>query len=150
MDLNLQNYIHCTSKVVDKILKANPDLKGRKQNHKRATYSLWRDTDDYQIDWTKDAHQIIRFIDSVGDPYSGARTTIESRVIRITRAEYAGRVPIENPSVGKALWWSGEVSSMNRRPTVTCGRGLIKILEAHYDDTGASIFPTQSSRLRFI
>jgi methionyl-tRNA formyltransferase len=149
MDLNMQNYVRCTSKVVDKILKPKSRLLGAKQNSGLATYSLWRDQEDYQIDWSMEARQILRFIDAVGEPYDGAKAKIQSRTIRITRATYAGNVKIENLTAGKVIWWSKEFPLEKRRPTVACGRGLIQILDAHYEDTGESIFPTPSFRLRF-
>jgi methionyl-tRNA formyltransferase len=41
-----------------------------------ATYSIWRDEADYEIDWSSDAQAIQRFINAVGYPYAGARTTV--------------------------------------------------------------------------
>lgn len=147
--LNHSNYIYCLDKALDKIRSSNGPLAGRKQNNRRATYSLWRDSVDYQINWSCDAERIVRFIDAVGDPYDGAQTQLSSRPVRITEARSVKAVRIENLAPGKVIWRSQTPRSSDSRPTVVCGLGLIEILEAHFMDTGESIFPLKSTRLRF-
>jgi methionyl-tRNA formyltransferase len=51
-------------------------LQAKNQQKTNATYSIWRDDADYEIDWSNSADQIERFVNSVGYPYSGARTTV--------------------------------------------------------------------------
>lgn len=147
--LNHANYIYCLDKALNKIRSSNGQLSGRKQNNRRATYSLWRDSLDYQINWSCDAERIVRFIDAVGDPYEGAQTQLGPRLVRITEARSVKAVRIENLTPGKVIWRSQTPHSCDSRPTVVCGIGLIEVLEAHFMDTGESIFPLKSTRLRF-
>ncbi|MFD1001335.1 methionyl-tRNA formyltransferase [Ohtaekwangia kribbensis] len=113
------------------------------QDETQATYSLWRDEDDYRIDWTQDSSDIVRFIHAVGYPYLGASTRLEGKKIRIYDAELYPDVHIMNRDSGKIIFFD------NDRPVVVCSTGLIKILDAQFDDTGVSIFPLNKFRLRF-
>jgi methionyl-tRNA formyltransferase len=113
------------------------------QDESQASYSLWRDEDDYRVDWTQDSSDIVRFIDAVGYPYLGASTYVEEKKIRIYDAEVYPDVHIVNRDSGKIIFLD------NDRPVVVCGTGLIKILDARFDDTGVSIFPLNKFRLRF-
>jgi methionyl-tRNA formyltransferase len=45
---------------------------GTPQDETQATYSIWRDENDYRIDWSQDSHTIERTIRALGDPYLGA------------------------------------------------------------------------------
>jgi methionyl-tRNA formyltransferase len=113
------------------------------QDESQATYSLWRDEDDYQIAWSRDSSDIVRFIHAVGYPYLGASTLLEDKKIRIYDAEVYPDVHVVNRDSGKIIFFD------NDRPVVVCGTGLIKILDACFDDTGTSIFPLNKFRLRF-
>ena len=42
---------------------------GKPQNHRSATYSLWRDEEDFQIDWSQSAEVIVRHIHASSYPY---------------------------------------------------------------------------------
>lgn len=42
---------------------------GTPQNEAAATYSLWRDEQDYCIDWQRDSAYLRRFVDALGWPY---------------------------------------------------------------------------------
>jgi len=147
--VNHANYSSCLNTVVEKIKKSRGKLSGVPQNHNRASYSLWRDARDYQIDWSVDSERIARFVDAVGTPYDGAQTYLDSRLVRVTHAVSVGNVKIENLSCGKIIWMSNEPSAEERRPTIVCGSGLLQINEANYVDSGDSIFPLKSVRLRF-
>ena len=113
------------------------------QDESLASYSLWRDEDDYRVDWTQDSSDIVRFIDAVGYPYLGASTHLEENKIRIYDAEVYPDVHIVNRDPGKIIFFD------NDRPVVVCSTGLVKIVDARFDDTGASIFPLNKFRLRF-
>lgn len=113
------------------------------QDESQASYSLWRDEEDYHIDWTQDSADIVRFIHAVGYPYLGASTLMEDKKIRIYDAEVYPDVHIVNRDSGKIIFID------NDKPVVVCGTGLIKILDARLDGTGASIFPLNKFRLRF-
>lgn len=89
-----------------------------------ASYGLWRDEDDYRIDWSKSAEYIKRFVDAVGAPYMGASALVGDELIRIRDCEvYPNQVSIEERSraVGKIMFMRGDF------PVVVCGTGLLKI-----------------------
>ncbi len=111
------------------------------QNDSSATYSVWRDQDDYYIDWSKSASYICRFIDSVGYPYLGAMTTIGEKKLIIEDAEvYPIRVEIVSP--GKVI------KLKDSMPIVLCGENAVMIKKAYYD-TGENLLPLKSFRTRF-
>ena len=126
-----------------RIASAEDELSFTPQNESEATYSLWRDEDDYKIDWSKDASSIIRFINATSYPYRGASAFLEEKKIRIYEAEEFPDVQIVNRDIGKIIFFDGE------RPVIVCGSGLIKLQEARFDDSGTSIFPLTKFRLRF-
>lgn len=112
------------------------------QNEEKATYSLWRDEQDYFINWYKSAAEIKRFIDAVGFPYKGAATRFDGHVLRITSATEIPDVTIENRTPGKVLF---------RGPhgiTVVCGRGLLLIERAKNSD-GSEFDLSDKFRIRF-
>ncbi|WP_159453584.1 methionyl-tRNA formyltransferase [Ohtaekwangia koreensis] len=113
------------------------------QNEAQATYSLWRDDEDYKIDWSQDAASIVRFIDAVGYPYMGASAFLGHEKIRIEDAEEYRDVTIVNRDAGKIIFME------DGKPIVVCGSGLIKLKEARYDNSQISIFPLQKFRIRF-
>jgi len=114
------------------------------QNHRLATFSLWRDEDDYQIDWTLSAEQILLFIYSVSYPYKGAFTFLDSRKIIILDAEIVQwEVPIENPSVGKM------VSLDDLGPVVVCGDGFLRLKDCRLDTIDGEIVEFKRVRTRF-
>lgn len=113
------------------------------QDDKEATYSLWRDEEDYRIDWSRDAAFLRRFIDATGSPYSGASCFLGNEKVRILAAEEAGDVPVENRDAGKVIFMK------DQKPVVVCGKGLLRILEAVYEKDRRSIFPLPAFRLRF-
>jgi methionyl-tRNA formyltransferase len=112
------------------------------QDTAAASYCLWRDLEDYIIDWTEDAPRIERTIRALGPPYLGARTHVEDRLVVIHRAEVEADLPFAIRQPGKV--WALDSQG---RPTVVCGCGLLKILEATTD--GTSIMPLEKLRLRF-
>ena len=100
----------------------------RNQVDDLATYSIWRDEEDYRIDWTDSAENILAFIDSVSFPYKGALTTLNGEYLRIFSAKLAPNLLIMNRTPGKV--WKIE----NQNPTILCGRGSIEILEYLFED----------------
>lgn len=136
-------YISLVSGVCNAI-KSGIQITGEPQLHDEATYSLWRDADDYQIDWTLSAEYIKRFIDSVGFPYGGARTeTSCGRRIRVDKASTVRDVICEQRQVGKVLFLR------NGHPVVVCGEGLLRIDAAFEVDSEQSILPLTKFRTRF-
>jgi len=113
-----------------------------KQKNEEATYSLWRDEDDYFIDWNKSSSFIKRFIDAVGDPYLGASSYVGKKKIRILDAEVVDDVKIANRDVGKVIYL------LNECPCVVCGNGIVKI-NSMIDDETREQFVLPKFRVRF-
>ena len=134
-------YENLALKIISK-LKNEQFLDSQIQNEKMATYSLWRDKDDYFIDWNNDATYIKRFIDSLSFPYKGASTILNGEILRIQDAEVCNDVKIENRDVGKVLFVE------NGYPIVVCRVGLLKITTI-VTETGSSFLPLKKVRLKF-
>jgi len=135
----------CYATLANKLIQSIADKKeiiGKVQNEKDATYSLWRDDEDYIINWRDDATYISRFIDAVGFPYKGARTYIGNKLITILDAEPQPDVTIENRLEGKVIF------KIANEPVIVCGTGLLKIKEA-IDDSGEKVDFSKNFRIRF-
>ena len=115
---------------------------GHPQDEKEATYSLWRDDEDYRIDWSDDAENILHFINCLGRPYRGASAVLNGAIIRINKAEIRGDVTIENRSPGKVIF--NEVNL----PVVVCGAGLLLLTDVR-NNHGESILPLELFRSKF-
>ncbi len=110
-----------------------------------ATYSVWRNEDDYWIDWTQFAEVIERTIRALGPPYSGARTIAEGRPIAILSAKIEEDVKFAIRQPGK-IWDVDEAG----RPAVICGRGILRLYAARYIDGEQEPFiPLNKLRIRF-
>jgi methionyl-tRNA formyltransferase len=112
------------------------------QDDADATYSLWRDEQDYAILWEKDATTIRRFIDATGYPYLGASSFLDDRKIRILAAEERPDRSISNRSPGKVILTEENL------PVIVCGRGLILLTEVVDDVTRGSALPFPRFRVR--
>jgi methionyl-tRNA formyltransferase len=112
------------------------------QNEDMATYSLWRDEEDYFIDWSWPASYIKRFVDAVGFPYCGAASTVHGKTVRILDATVIEDVYVENRSHGKVLFVK------DAKPIIVCGEALLRI-DTLVDDTGGNLLPLTSFRTRF-
>ncbi|TNE53429.1 MAG: methionyl-tRNA formyltransferase [Bacteroidetes bacterium] len=126
-------------------LQENQSLQGTPQQEEDATYSLWRDEADYCIDWKLDASTIRRTVDALGTPYLGASSEINGRKIRILEVMEENDVEV----IQRQLNYGKVIFQRDQRPVIVCGKGLIRINEAYYDDDGTSIFPLDKFRLRF-
>ncbi len=118
-------------------------LQGVPQDEVAATYSLWRDEEDYRISWERPATWIARFVDAVGSPYKGASTLVDGVLARVDAAVALPDVSIENRVPGKVIWMEGVF------PVVVCGDGLLKIVQLSADNTGVSMLPLSKFRSRF-
>lgn len=136
-------YTNIVNELLYNILAEVP-LESWEQDENRASYSLWRDKEDYFIDWKLSASKICRFVDAVGYPYDGAKCFIDNKVVKIIDCEVFEDLKIENRDLGKILFFEDEL------PVVVCGSGLVKIRKAIYEYTGESIFPIKKYRIRFI
>ncbi len=89
-----------------------------KQQEDQASYSLWRDDEDYAIDWSWDAARVRRHVDATGFPYKGAYAMLNGRKARITVVEEMKAVSIENKTPGKVIFMN------DKYPVVVTGNGL--------------------------
>ncbi len=136
------NYVALARKI-GKEISLGRELNAKMQNEAEASYSLWRDEEDYRIDWSQPARKIRRFIDAVGFPYQGASSLIEEKKVRIFDAEELADVTIKNRTTGKVIFLQ------NGFPVVVCGEGLLKILSLVDDETRQSVLPLRRFRTRF-
>lgn len=143
--LNNRNFIALVQEFVSKI-SSGENIVGIPQNEEEATYSIWRDDEDYRIDWNKSSDEIKRLIDAVGFPYQGAFTsTSNGKKIRVLRAKVVNDVVCEHRHVGKVIFLSEGL------PTVICGTGLLQITQAHQmGSKNETCFPMKNFRTKFI
>lgn len=124
--------------ILDVLLQySNDSILEKIQKNINVTYSLWRDEEDYHIDWTKNADEIKRFIDAVGYPYKGAYSYLDTEKIRILEVESIQDLNIENRTPGKLF------SINNNVPLVVCGNGLLKLISCKYDNSNKNVFFTK-------
>lgn len=142
IDIICKNYSNLCIDLIQKI-KSDKCLETIEQNESDVSYSVWRDEEDYRIDWNKSSEEICLFIDSLGFPYLGASSYLDERKIRILDAEVYRDLKIENRTPGKLLL------KKDGFPVIICGEGLLLIKSAIYDDTKKSIFPLKKFRIRF-
>lgn len=116
-------------------------LYGVIQNEELATYSLWRDEDDYWINWSLSSAEIVTHVNSVGFPYLGAMTSFDNKKYRIHSVTEIQDLIIENRTPGKIIFYEGN------RPIVVCGFGLIRIDEVTDNDGNIVVF--NKIRIRF-
>lgn len=104
--------------------KKRKQLIGTKQDHASATYSLWRDNDDYYIDWSEPADLIVRAVDALGFPYFGARIRTKEEVYILEQAQVERDVFVERrrQHVGKIIFIDRGC------PVVVCGTGLVRMV----------------------
>lgn len=114
---------------------------GTPQDEAAVTYSLWRDDEDYYLDWQLDAARLRRTVDALGWPYQGASTRLDGQVLRVRRATELPDVVIENRTPGKVLFVNAA------GPVVVCGQGLLQLLEVQTEE-GQSALPLPRFRAR--
>ena len=117
------------------------DIVGKKQSDKEATYSLWRDEEDYFINWNDSAINIKRFIDAVGYPYKSACSMVDNRTVRIKKSTVIDDLKIENRDVGKVIFFK------ENYPVVVCKEGLLRLDLVEDEDRNEIKF--QKFRLKF-
>lgn len=135
-------YLSSGMAVLETLASGQP-LKAKAQDHHLATYSLWRDDEDYLIDWSLSAAKIRRMIDAVGAPYRGAFCLVDGAPARILAAEDLDDVQIENRTCGKVIFVEDGL------PVVVCGTGLLKVTACVCDEGGGSLLPLSKFRVRF-
>lgn len=136
-----ENYVSLGLQIAD-ALDRESSFSAYPQSEDDASYSLWRDDEDYFIDWSESSVTIKRTIDALGFPYKGAASVLDGKVVRIIRAESLDDVRIENRTHGKVIF------IRDSKPVVVCGNGLIRIDELR-DDQGEVLLPLAKFRMRF-
>ncbi|MCG8400153.1 MAG: methionyl-tRNA formyltransferase [Firmicutes bacterium] len=113
-------YSELVIKIYNNIRKVR-EIKAYKQNETESSYSLWRDEDDYRINWGKGSDEIKRFIAEVGYPYLGTSTLVENKKVRVLEAEIVSDQVVKNRTPGKVIFSDGIY------PIIVCGQGLLKV-----------------------
>lgn len=117
-------YALCAANVID--LYRHGQFTGQSQNESEASYSIWRDESDLFINWNQDSYTIMRFIDALGWPYPGARTTYKGNTIIISDVEVI-------PPKDFALIHPGKIWELNtNQPDIICKNGILRILAAQH------------------
>lgn len=141
IEISCELYVDLVSEI-SRIIFSGDSLASRKQDESGASYSLWRDDEDYRVDWSSSTEKIKRFIDSVGYPYRGALTALNGEPVRIFDAEIEPDVKIEDRIPGKVIF------VRDNFPVIVCGSGLLKITDLQ-DNEGHSLLPLRKFRSRF-
>lgn len=115
------SYVECALDVIQKWQQGL--LVGTPQQEEFSTYSIWRDELDLMVDWSCDAAKVQRFIYAVGDPYLGARASIDGQQVVISDCVVVEDLNIVNRQPGK-IWRLGAEG-----PEVVCGRGMVRLTE---------------------
>ena len=137
-----QLYGDVAAAVAEQLL-TNGELQTRPQSEADASYSLWRDADDYRIDWEDSAERIQRFVDAVGFPYQGAQTMAGDVLAQVLETEVVDDVAIENRVPGKVIF------VQHGFPVVVCGTGLLRLKRLDDAGSGESLLPLARFRTRF-
>ena len=86
----------------------------------KESFCLWRDGDDYNVDWSWTPEKLKRFVDAVGEPYDGAKIKNRDIIIR--------DVEILDGEVEDFKRHQGKIFRIeNGKPVVVCGNGLVKL-----------------------
>jgi len=110
-----QNYFDCFKNIL-------MDKTYERKIYAQTTYSIWRDYEDYFVDWSQGASKIRRFINAVGFPYLGAKTRFGQFVYEIIRfVNFDCEYHFENPIPGKVFQKRG------KEVDVICGDGIITV-----------------------
>lgn len=127
-------YAALAIEIIDKISN-NIDLPLQYQNEADASYSLWRNEADYQVDWSLSSEQIQRFVDAVGYPFKGASSYLNNTKIRISDVLRYPDVEVHSreDNIGKVIFIESGL------PVVICGKGLVKITAMSEDLTNKPI-----------
>lgn len=145
IEINNRNYIALVDRILA-YLRAGDPLPRAPQDDAQVSYSIWRDAADYQIDWTRSAEEISRFVDAVGPPYAGAVTIAGNDRVIVDAASALPDVACELRHPGKVIFIEQGC------PVVICGQGLLRIERARIiDESGgeADFLPIRQFRTRF-
>jgi len=102
IEIVTQGYSTLFCNIIKKISKGK-ELAAIPQDEKLVTYSVWRDKEDYYIDWNQSSEKIKRFVDAVSFPYLSARSRLEGKEVIIDDVEVVNDLVIENRNIGKVF-----------------------------------------------
>jgi hypothetical protein len=133
-------YIDCIRESLHKF--GRPEFEGQEQQDHEASYSIWRDRVDFEINWHASAEEIVRFVAAVGYPYTGAVTTYNEERIIVDEVEVIPDLPFVNRVPGK-IWQRKSENVVE----VLCGTGMLRIVSARSEDGVSFTFPQIRKRL---
>lgn len=133
-------YVRCLTEVLS--MSHELSSRAKSQDASKATYSIWRDDDDFQIRWSKSAEDIVRLVNAVGYPYAGAKTSLSNRELAVSKAELLKDLYFEDRQPGK-IWQRHDFHSAD----VVCGTGVVRIWATWRDGDPAGVFNKLRLRL---
>lgn len=139
IDRQSELYSSMLIKIISQI--ESNTLVSMKQDEALATYSIWRDIADCQIDWTESSTDIFNLIRAVSTPYPGAYTYYHGKKIIVNRAQVTNDLTFQKRDAGK-IW-----NINNGKPQIICGNGMLEILDARYENGENVIFTSLRSRM---
>tara|TARA_Y100000739_G_C20560238_1_gene442714 strand:+ start:129 stop:1016 length:888 start_codon:yes stop_codon:yes gene_type:complete len=126
--ISIKKAIELNCEVIKKIVETlfykistNNYLEGNPQDHSNATYSIWRDDDDYKIDWNMSSENILHHINCHSSPYLGSSSFVGDIKFRIHKASIYKDISISNRDPGKVIF------IIQNSPVIICGKGLLKL-----------------------
>jgi len=87
------------------------------------SFCIWRNHDDYFINWNNSAEEIKRFVDAVGYPYAGAKFMFENNELTVIDCEVVDDIKI----IGREIHVGKFLKLIDQAPIIICGHGLIKL-----------------------
>lgn len=133
-------YAEMMTEIIEMARQEN-GITGSPQDESKATYCIWRDVADCQIDWRLSSEEIYNTVRAVSTPYPGAYCYYCNRKIKVLRAEPAEDLEFAIRQPGK-IWQIRE-----NVPEVICGKGMLRILEAKHEDGSRVVFNKVRERL---
>ena len=119
------------AKLADQILAsdaAGTPIQPQTQDESRASYSIWRDALDFDLDPAWNATEIVRRIYALGYPYQGARLRVGEETLSIVGAVEVEDLNFEVRDPGKV--WTVDPEG----PVMICGSGMVKLTEMRRED----------------
>ena len=123
---------HIAIDVLRKI--ENNNLVGVEQKEQLASYSPWRDEEDYRLDFSLPASTLVRTVLALSSPYEGACFIAENKIVRCFDAQELPEIEFTPRHPGKC--WSFLSDSID----VICGSGMIRLANL-FDNNGAPWTP---------
>jgi len=141
IELISKEYAHLLNEIIENFI--NKRFVYSPQDEEQVTYSLWRDEDDYKINWNNSSEEIVRFINAVSFPYKGSYCIYKGDRLRVFEAIEIPDVIIENRTPGKVIF------KKKNSYIVVCGKGLLQISD-FYDEENKKVDFKNKFRIRFI